>query len=163
MKKVKVSETKGIVLDWMVAECMGVLDETPPRVVIDSGCICDKTVLRFNPMPQVYYDYEYSPSTKWEHSGHIIDENNISIIRCDDTYGVDSKGFCNNKHIPVWVATSGQHSAHEQYGSCGDYYGEGYVISTDSVCYGETALIAAMRKYVTDTLGETVKVPDELF
>jgi hypothetical protein len=74
---------------------------------------------------------------------------------------VDAKGFTTNQRIPVWCATTGQHSwdettEHQQHAPM-------YQIYTSDVVYGPTPLIAAMRCYVASKLrrGE-IDVPDEL-
>jgi len=98
-----------------------------------------------------------------EHAaGDIIDKQEISVIRCDDEYAVDAKGFCTNVRIPVWAAAMGQHSADNIYGSQGDDWGRAYSINVDDVSYGATRREAAMRAFLRQAIGETVVVPEGL-
>jgi len=102
----------------------------------------------------------YQPSTDWSHGGPIIDRAGISPIRCDDDYGIDTKGFTTNEIIPVWCATIGQHSVvtstdHQSHEAM-------YQVDVRDVFYGPTPLVAAMRCFVTSKLGAEVDVPDEL-
>ena len=111
------------------------------------------------PEPKCYYH----PSTNWAQGGPIIEREGISIIRCDDDYKTDAKGFTTNKRIPVWAAEhGGGHSAHETYGSQGDYWGDSYEITEAYCSYGTTLLIATMRCYVASKLGDEIEVPEEL-
>lgn len=99
-------------------------------------------------------------STNWSIGGLIIDRENISIIRTDDDYGIDDKGFCDNIRIPVWCATIGQQSI---TGSTNhDQHEEMYQIYVDVVVYGSTPLIAALRCYVYSKLGYEIDIPIEL-
>lgn len=106
------------------------------------------------------FQMRFYPSENWNDAGPIIQREGISIIRCDDDWGVDAKGFCNNVRIPVWGATTGQRgwdetTEHQQHDPM-------YQIYTSDVTYGPTPLIAAMRCYVASKLGEEVEIPDEL-
>lgn len=101
----------------------------------------------------------------------IIDREGITVIRCDDDYATDAKGYTTGKRIPVWAATIGQHSASELYGSQGNNYGEGYSIDVTDVIYGRTRREAAMRAYVAWKSGRNqwdldgnveVDIPEEL-
>jgi len=83
------------------------------------------------------YDY-YTPSTDWAQGGPIIerekiDTNHISI----DQYSGDS----------YWVASFPRPATHKDLWRFG---------------YGPTLLIAAMRCYVANKLGDEVEVPDGL-
>lgn len=99
-------------------------------------------------------------SMDWSAAGPLIEREGITIIRCNDDYGVDDRGFCNNVRIAVWCATTGQHGStssteHQDHD-------EMYQIDCASVTYGPTPLVAAMRCYVASQLGATVEIPDEL-
>lgn len=92
----------------------------------------------------------------------IIDREGISVIRCDDDYGKDEKGFCNHVRIPVWAATLGQHSQEIIYGSQGDCWGRSYTLAVSDMAYGATRREAAMRAWVLEKLGAEVEIPGEL-
>jgi hypothetical protein len=83
-------------------------------------------------------DEPYAPSTDWAQGGPIIerekiDTNHISI----DQYSGDS----------YWVASFPRPATHKDLWRFG---------------YGPTLLIAAMRCYVANKLGDEVEVPDGL-
>jgi hypothetical protein len=62
-----------------------------PRVVVCDQTLHDETVVRFNPTPDVYYRYEYDPSTNWEHGGIIVDqliEEGWLIQKADGDLGI---------------------------------------------------------------------------
>jgi len=143
----KTSELTGAALDWAVAKCEGLIDD----------CY---TWLYEATLAEVEGG-SYHPATDWAQGGPIIEQGGISVLRCDDTYGTDATGFCNNQRIPKWAATTGQHGCSEVYGPQGDYYGKDYEVDGDSIT-GPTPLIAAMRCYVASKLGDTVDVPQEL-
>ena len=81
------------------------------------------------------YMQQHKFSTDWSVAGPIIDRAGITIVKCNDLY------FPNGNEN-------------------GDHY-EPYIKATiENVKeYGPTALIAAMRCYVSSKLGSTVKVP----
>jgi hypothetical protein len=132
--KVKVSEASGPVLDWMVAKSIG----------------------EYRPIAVPNY------STDWAQGGPIIEKANITLIRANDTYGTDEKGYCNNVRIPQWFAECSQWTGHNiatsYEGECMD---PTFMIPEDGQ-YGPTPLIAAVRCYVASKLGEEVEVPDGL-
>ena len=163
MKKIKVSEASGIVLDWLVAKCEGGFDlhkrvdwhnkpwafffrddEDPERV--------DKLCLN-----------EYEPSTDWAYGGPIIEENKIIVFKVDDDYGVDEKGYTTGLRIPRWGSAFNQVLCDDMsYNRYGESYVKVYEIEASDVVYGPTPLIAAMRCYVASKLGEEVEIPEEL-
>lgn len=104
----------------------------------------------------------WRPDTYWNQGGPIIEREGISTVWCDDDYGTDARGFCNNMRNPVWASTTGQHGADESYGPQGDNWGRSYNIDADEAVYGPTHLIAAMRCYVASKLGAEIDVPPEL-
>lgn len=113
--KIKTSGATGSVLDWLVAMCEGhSLDaDTPLR--------------------------HYSPSTRQEQGGPIIEREQITTKRYHystqiaDIYGGD------------WLAYRGR--------------GTGPHVNEFSM-WGPTPRIAAMRCYVASKLGDEVEVPD---
>jgi Protein of unknown function (DUF2591) len=145
--KVKVSEATGSVLDWMVAKCED----------MHTGItgFWSNAVLELDENPFKY-------STNWALGGPIIEREGISVLRCEDRYGVDKKGFITSKRIPVWGAVTGQNDFDTVYGSQGDNWGEAIILDPEYLAYGPTPLIAAMRCYVASKLGDEVEVPDEL-
>jgi hypothetical protein len=138
--KIKVSELTGAALDWAVAKCEGHLEPTKyydrmlPRVVVCDRTICDETVVRWNPMPDVYYEAQYTPSTNWAHGGPIIEREEIELT-------FDRAGETDTLWRSEMFDMEGVSIAHE---------------------YGPTPLIAAMRCYVASKLGDTIDVPEEL-
>jgi hypothetical protein len=50
----------------------------------------------------------WSPSTNQAQGHPIIEREGITVIRCDDDYGKDEKGYTTLERIPVWAATNGQ-------------------------------------------------------
>lgn len=159
--KIKTADLIGPALDWAVAKCQGVGIQRPARVMVNAGGYGP------NGRAQQYvyskaFGNKYSPSADPETGWPIIDENSISVIRIEDDYGQDAKGFCNNNRIPVWGAVMGQHGALESYNSYGEPCGSTYEIPEDDCSYGPTSLIAAMRCYVATSLGDEVEIPEEL-
>jgi hypothetical protein len=150
----RTSELGGVALDCAVAKCEG-LRLRPFK----DGFVLNGRITK----DQYEGDCEtWAPSTEWSQAGPIIEREGITIIRCDDDYKRDSKGFTTNKRIPVWAAEAGgQHSSQTIYGSQGDDWGNVYSIDEPSCFYGETPLIAAMRCYVANKLGDEVEVPQE--
>ena len=105
----------------------------------------------------------YSPYMSWEMCGLIIERENISLIRCDDDYKTESKGFTTRERVAVWAAEHGAgHSSNESFGPQGDNWGSNYSIGEDDCSHGTTPLIAAMRCYVKSKLGNEVEIPEEL-
>lgn len=77
-------------------------------------------------------------STSWEHGGPIIEQEGITLRAPFD--GAIHTGTKDN---PTWTAVIPRHPK-------------------NVVCYGPTALIAAMRCYVASKLGDKVEIPEEL-
>lgn len=150
--KRKVSELSGDVLNWAVELAKGT-HWSGNGYFIFGGSMS----------PEARYDHnpEYAYSKEWSAAGPIIEIHSVSIVRCDDEYGRDADGFCDNVRIPVWAATIGQHSADEIYGSQGDHWGRAYSLGDADVYYGPTPLVAAMRSFVASELGDEVDVPFE--
>lgn len=146
--KVATAELTGPALDWAVLVCLhGKHDPSNPKHVQHFH-----NLRAGHPLHQQAYF-----STNWAHGGMILDEAGISVIRCDDDWGVDKDGFTNDTRIPVWAASQGQrsvetsteHQSHEAM----------YQVGVAECFYGETSLIAAMRCYVASKLGKEVDIP----
>lgn len=152
--KIKTNELEGAALDWAVARCQGFKLNGPYECFGGAFCLQEEDGSDGDVCP--------SYSTDWAQGGLIIDDNSISIIRCEDDWTLDAKGYWTekSKRIPVWAATIGQHDTHSSYE--GEHYPDQFEIPESEVCYGSTPLIAAMRCYVASKLGDEVKVPDEL-
>lgn len=155
----KTSELTGAVLDWAVAKCEGA--SGTGRVFMHGNTPMMEAALSgysYQPAPESAYDQAIPPySTNWSLGGPIIEREGITLVRCDDDYGTDSKGFCNNVRIPVWAATTGQHSTYDNV-----WVGQQYEIAHQECRVGPTPLIAAMRCYVASKLGDEVDVPEGL-
>jgi hypothetical protein len=157
--KIRTNELSGRALDWAVAKLEGYtltsdgishLVERNGKLTILGPCTTGQNI-----------PCGYSPSTRWEQAGPIIERESISVLRCDDDYGVDEQGFCNNVRIPVWCATDGQHGTttfteHQSHE-------EMFQIDARDVIYGPTHLVAAMRAYVAiKTSGDETDIPGQL-
>lgn len=139
--KVKVSDLTGAALDYAVAVCEGFEYEWQAA----SKACCSKA----------------NYSIDWSQGGPIIEREGITIVRCDDDYETDKKGYCTNKRIPVWAASIGQKSL--QYSSFyQDDSNPQYEIPDSECKCGPTPLIAAMRCYVASEMGEEIEIPEEL-
>ena len=139
MPKIKTAGLIGPALDWAVAKCEG------------------KTHFSRLPSSKRYY----SPSTNGTQARPIIEREEISIIRVNDDWGVDEKGFCDmQQRIPVWCATDGQMGT--ETSTEHQHHDEMFQIYESEVVYGPTPLVAAMRCYVARKLGKEIDIPDEL-
>jgi hypothetical protein len=144
MAKIKVSEATDLQLNWLIAKCEGY------QPVYNNGSIrpvfrkCEST-------EKTWPDY----CTNWSQSGPIIQRENISVIRCEDDYATNKRGFTTSKRITVWGAVIGQRGWDWAYDQSIQIYRE-------NVQIGPTPLVAAMRCYVASKLGDVVDVPEEL-
>jgi hypothetical protein len=84
----KTSELTGAALDWAVAECEGYFDK-------DMAWIEDGKV-------EVTYYTDYSPSTKWQHAGEIIEREMIELVPVS---GALWEAYKRDQHIPNDGAT----------------------------------------------------------
>jgi hypothetical protein len=111
----KTSELTGAALDWAVAKCEKL------------------------PVTSKQYDLrfieEYAFSTDWAHGGPIIEREEISTAKLEET-------------LP---------DAMSPHPTCWSAHIEGLFVR-----YGPTPLIAAMRCYVASKLGNEVSIPEEL-
>lgn len=92
MKKVKVSEATGIVLDWMVAKCEGkfIKAATPVIMVMDEG---------------KEYSYSYQPTKDWAQGGPIIEREKLDLCTTPD----NTKWRCVNhaiNHPPLYYGST---------------------------------------------------------
>lgn len=109
--KVKTTELAGAALDWAVAKC-----EQLESV-----------------------DYVFEPSTDWEQGGHIIEREEINLLKRDD------------RPWSGYAYRYGKHKKLRGQRGCEIFRAT-----------GPTPLIAAMRCYVASKLGDEVDVPEEL-
>jgi hypothetical protein len=147
--KIKVSEATPTQLNWLV-ESIEIARMRAAGEHVKAWWVEEKQA---NPSPYC---------SDWLLTGPILDENNISTIRCDDEYGVDKNGFTTSERIPVWAATTGQHGWSESYNSYGEPCGTSYELNESEMMYGPTKLIAGLRCYVASELGSEAEVPDDL-
>jgi hypothetical protein len=114
-ERMKTSELTGAALDWAVAKCEGF------------------------PVTEKHYDLrfidEYPFSTDWAQGGPIIEREEISTAKLEET-------------LPDAIAP---------HPACWSGHIDGVFVR-----YGPTPLIAAMRCYVAFKLGEDVSIPEEL-
>lgn len=138
--KIKTKDLTGAALDWAVATALGYTRSM--LHVVDAGRRVGK------PAPWGFWDEvdgdtsrdgTFHPSTNWAQGGALIEREDIDIIRCNDLYF--PKG--NEK---------------------GEYY-EPYIKAvhpSGAYAYGQTPLIAAMRCFCANRLGDEIEIPDEL-
>lgn len=132
MKKIKVSEATGVVLDWLVAKCE---KKDVSRALAHCRLYGRITLLG---------GVVYMPSTDWSQGGPIIEREGVLTrpIRCPG-HELDGQSLAmiDNGNTGVAVCWGGE----------GLFYWS-----------GPTTLIAAMRCYVASKLGAEVEVPEEL-
>lgn len=147
--KIKTSDLTGAALDWAVAKAGQPIYSDKSLIVSVQGGHDG-----IDP---------FTPSRNWDQGGPFIERENITLIRADDDYEVDAKGFTTNKRIPTWFAECSRWTGHTPACSYeGEYMEPTFMVGAEDGYYGPTPLIAAMRCYVASKLGETVDVPDEL-
>lgn len=73
MKKIKVSEASGVVLDWLVAKCAGYLHQQ------DYGWTVVLPVPGEPPTVHLPFPRHFSPSTRWAQGGPIIERERIRL------------------------------------------------------------------------------------
>lgn len=155
MVEAETSTLVGRALDWVIATLDGWEQETIPLAQIWMRRGLDA---RNHPISKPLYDLRYS--TDRNLGGELLERKEISIVRCDDDYGVDSEGYTTCERIPVWCASDGQHgietsTEHQRHDPMFQIY-EG------EVTYGPTPLIAGLRCIVKAELGGKVLIPAEL-
>jgi len=133
----KVADLLGAELDCAVAKAMGLrwsfVPTDPEFGMRRALCVAEIT-----PNPHIDGFPVFSPSTRWEHGGPIIQRERIATAWLDSRWN-------------AWMP------------GCSDqgYYGE-YALdvhASDANGMGDTPLIAAMRAFVASKLGETVELP----
>jgi len=130
--KVKVSETKEITLDWLVAKCEG-----------KNGVLHDDEITRCIVVaaPSGVYKGIWKPHFIWMQAGPIIEREMLQLTPNKEhqevLYGLKD---CQVDPGAKWL--------------CESYAGVRQ--------FGSTPLIAAMRCYVASRLGEEVEIPEEL-
>jgi len=147
--KIKTSDLEGLALDWAVAKCEGYIDD--PESWLYQATHPENLRTGFR------------PSLHWAHGGPIIEKFNITIIRADDDYEVDAKGFITNKRIPQWFAETDKwigHTPGTRYE--GEPMEPTFMIAESGGHYGASPLIAAMRTFVAHKIGSEIDIPDEL-
>ena len=128
MKKIKVADATGPVLDWLVAKAAGI--ET------------------YKSLTPIYWEDDrtqvpFEPSTDWAQGGPIIEREHLSVY----PFFIDGR-------MSGWSSCDPHHLQYDENGEI--------IEGSDFVTDGPTALIAAMRCYVTSKLGNEVEVPEEL-
>lgn len=128
MAKHTVAELGGALLDVAVGMCEGDFDPHRPKAERQMIVNAFGRVLA-GPQGPATKQYEWSPSTRWEHGGRIIERERIGVDWEDDR----------------WFAQL-LHAARP----------DGVQLSAAS---GSTPLIAAMRAYCSSVFGDEVELP----
>ena len=141
MKTIKVSEATNIQLDWLVAKCEGANVRVRRG---DDGKKCI-SVLHAISCPENkpgcavahFNAVTFCPSTDWSQGGPIIERECIELL--------NNTSFSGGWLARLWIEEKSDILIMGKYGA-----------------YCPTPLIAAMRCYIANKLGETVEVPEEL-
>ena len=139
--KIKVSDATPIQLAYLIAQCEGrTIRRDPMKFYDGSYWIWEETPsgkggIDINKSVYMRIGYKFSPSTKWEQGGPIIERAEIGIKR----------------RAPCMKGEEWEASPSITAKGAGGKFG----------C-GPTPLIAAMRCYVASNLGDEVEIPDEL-
>lgn len=126
------NDMSGLPLDWAVAKAMGLLDSGRVKIYQNGDLWCHRPAVAFDPTPSVYYSPDYSPSTKWEDAGRVLNE-------------ITEFGAFTDPPSTRYCAHISKEDSEEIWSS-----------------FGETSLIALMRCFVESKLGEEIEVPEEL-
>jgi len=133
--KVKTSELTGAQLDWVVSKCRGLRTTLLPDKA-GRPRVHDLDLIDLC----VDGTTELTFSTDWQLGGPIIEAEHLNLWSSASAhYPKESKS---------WSASKRHFGRHHRAGR--------------STAEGPTALIAAMRCYVTSKLGDEVEIPDEL-
>lgn len=164
MKTINVSDATPLQIDWLVWAAATNTGQEEEDFDFGEGFL---EVRKSDNLPVLSRadsdggDLPFCPSTNWSHGGPIIQRVNITIIRADDDYGIDDKGFTTNERIPQWFAQCDRWTGHSLTTS---YEGENmeptFMIGAEGGYFGTTPLQAAMRAYVALQLGSRVEVPE---
>lgn len=131
---IKVSELEGAALDWAVAKCEKLPVRKDPMNIDGDYWIWSDM---WPPVPGYARiggkNNGYSPSTDWAQGGPIIERLN----------GLQVKSWLESKQ-------GNRCEVHIHNYEC------------DSIAFGPTPLIAAMRCYVASKLGDEIDIPKEL-
>lgn len=150
---IKTSELTDLSLDWTVAHCVN-------AHILKCATGEPTTPLEF---ANLHYAGWNNYSSSWADAGSIIDDHDISMIRLDDGYVLDSNGYPIGQRTRVHGAVIGGCFELETLrNSYGEDWGKIYHIDTLLVSKGPTALVAAMRCFVNSIMGDEVEVPKEL-
>lgn len=135
MIKIKVAESSGIVLDWLVSKCEGFdsIEYERRRIVTSHR--------RDDAQPR-----KYTPSTNLAQGGQIIEREHINIRHTFTEGGYRTSSSIDAVHASIDLPNGAT-----------QYEPEKAIWE-----YGPTPLIAAMRCYVRSKFGEEVEVPEEL-
>lgn len=122
LARVKVAELEGADLDYWVARAEGYIMEREQ----DGQMVRGEHRILIGPQPPETREHEYSPSTKWDQGGPLLERHHIWLSDDDDG---------------VWTASFPPHI---------DANGK------QRIYFGPTPLIAAMRAIVASVYGEEV-------
>ena len=140
--KIKVSDATPIQLAYLIAQCEGrTIRRDPMKFYDGSYWIWEETPsgkggIDINKSVYMRIGYKFSPSTKWEQGGPIIERERMTL----NYENIDGTGQSKAYYLSTLFDDD-----LEGWGQC-----------------GPTPLIAAMRCYVASKLGDEVEIPDEL-
>ena len=146
--KLKTAELTGNVLDWVVAIC----DDRRVRFNIDKNIEVRAQTKEGNELPD-HWDLwmPWNPSTNWEQGGSIIEREGINILQCSSE---------TDRSCSYWVATLEPRHWEWHYTTYNEY--EAILLYKSDTYVGPTPLIAALRCYVANILGDEIELPEEL-
>lgn len=139
MKKVKVSEAEGKVLDALVAQVQGYTNLRRNVHRFDNSWILYPPRVEYGAVRLDDLDY----STNWGLAGPIIECEGINTFKYNKLDPSEPDKWCGHKVVVR-----------------ADWRGDPLSVALGKD--GHTPLIAAMRCYVASKLGEEVEVPEEL-
>jgi hypothetical protein len=137
MMEVQTDTLTGPALDWAVAQCENREIRVDPMGFVDgseSGYWIWEDNRSGKKAAYMLIGREYSPSTRWEQGGAILDKLRESARH---QFLMESDG--ENTHVLAWSTPH-----------------------TFSRGYGPSVLVAVMRCYVASHFGETIKIPEGL-
>jgi len=129
----KTSNLIGSALDWAVAKCEDKPEET-----------LDPLTWECTAYPSGCYNY----STNWSQGGPILEREFIAV------FSVETRPFEGQ-----WAACVDRHQQSRFDNEEGD---EMYTFYPSGLSYGPTPLVAAMRCFVEDKLGDEIDIPKAL-
>lgn len=147
MTKVKVAEATDTVLDYMVAVALGGTEFWFDTVNTYWIKLDDED----RALSTKWSDQQnFAPTALWAHGGLIIEREGIGML-------FDAGSACRES---AWFATPDDQQV--SHGYEGENFDPAFMVYEADGCYGPTALVAAMRCFVTSKLGPEVEVPDVL-